>query len=132
MFKKRINVKNFLFRCGIDGEAFTAVSPLIWQRNVRTLTITTILSFAMGSVLLLINIFLKSGVLVPYLFLMAGSAVTLLLLFFTRDRKNVTLSMTLCYWQMLLVFVYASILSTQESNYAVPATSVIVSLPLVT
>lgn len=122
--------RDFFLFCGIDREAYQAIRPLIWRRNISTLTITSILAAGMGLAFLLINHLMGSGVWIPYVFIFCGSAVILTILVLTRRRCGEGLGMLLCYGEMLLVCVYAGLLSTQETNYAIPATSVVVFIAL--
>lgn len=120
------NLTNFLLYCGIGKDAFPAVRPLIWERNKRTLRVTALLSASLSGILLVVNLVRKSSVLFPYLFLFVGSLLVLGAWLAVRKRKTVLPSLILCYTEMVLTCVYAGLLSTTESNYAIPATSVIV------
>ncbi|MCR5137855.1 MAG: hypothetical protein K6C12_12350 [Oscillospiraceae bacterium] len=107
------------------------IRPLIWIRNRRTLQITSLLATAMGLLFYLINRLTNSGVLFPYLFLFCSSFLIYLCIRLTkRVNKRELINMVLCYTQMLMVCAYAGILSTQSSNYAVPATSIIVFIAI--
>ena len=66
----------------------------------------------------------------PYLILLCGSIVVFVLNKLTSNSENTTVSMILCYGQMLLTCIYAGILSVQTSNYAIPATSIVVFIAL--
>ena len=126
MFKKRTS--DFLLRCGISRDDYNMIRPLLWERNSRSLRITALLSGGIGSIFLIINLIIRSGLILPYAFLLAGSIVILLLLKFVRVKESSVMlwRMILCYTQIILVCVYAAILSVQKSNYGTPATSVIV------
>ncbi len=130
MFSKRF--KYFMLYAGIDGDEFETICPMIWRGNLKALRITTFLSCGLGAIFLIYNLVIRSGNWAPYLFLMCGSLITLGLLSQMRRRENrsVLLSMLLCYGQMILVCVYAGFLSTRQSNYDIPATSVIVFISL--
>ncbi len=125
-------IKDFLLYCGIDRESYFPIRPLLWSRNIKLLRITTLLSGGMGLMFLILNLLIKSGVLLPYLFLACGSLIFLTLTFLrqTEGTSGWVWSMFLCYGQMMLVCVYAGILSTQPANYDIPATSVIVFIAL--
>ncbi|MBO4366862.1 MAG: HD domain-containing protein [Clostridia bacterium] len=127
---ERWGFKSFLFYCGIGKEAYTSVRPLIWERNKRTVRITALLSGSMAGVFFVINLIRKSDVLFPYIFLFFGSLLILSVWLLIRNRKAIALSQILCYAEMAITCVYASLLSSTESNYAVPATSVIVFIAL--
>ena len=118
-------------RCSLCREEYENVKPLVWERNKRTLGITSILSASMGAVLLLVNLLTGSKVLLPYLFVFCGSLLVCVLQRLTM-RKKVTerFVMVLCYVQMLMVCIYAGILSVQSSNYGIPATSIVVFISL--
>ena len=127
----RHSFQRFLNYCGIEKEDYNVVRPLIWKRNIRTLRITSILAIAMGLLFLAVNILTGTGLWLPYLFLFCGSLVILTILLLLQERGiGESAAMILCYAQMILVCSYATILSTQPSNYAVPATSVIVFISL--
>ncbi len=119
--------KSFLLYCTLAKDEYDHVRPLVWNRNRRTLKITSLLAAGMGLLFLLFNRLTHSEVWMPYLFLFCGSALVYLLLR-TLERKTMRewLSKLLCYMEMLMVCAYAGILSTQPSNYAIPATSIIV------
>ena len=129
---RKTTIKNFLLYCNVDKADFDSVRPMLWNRNIRALKITSVMSCAIGALFLIINISLQSGLYFPYVFLFCGSAVTLLLLRILRVRDNNSelLRMVVCYAQVILVCVYAGILSIQPSNYSTPATSVIVFIAL--
>ncbi len=125
-------IKDFLLYCGIDRENYFLIRSLLWHRNIKLLRITTLLSGGMGLMFLILNALTKSGVWLPYLILVCGSLIFLILAFLrqTEGTSGWLLSMFLCYGQMMLVCVYAGILSTQPGNYGIPATSVIVFIAL--
>ena len=70
-------MRNLLLYCGTDRENYNLIRPLLWERNVQAIRITAFMSGGIGAVFLLMNLILRSGVLVPYLFLLGGSAFTL-------------------------------------------------------
>ena len=127
MKKKRNGFKDYLINCGLKKEEYESIRVLIWERNRSILNITSLLSSLMGLVFLIITRFISSTVWFPYLFLLVGSFLVFIVNRATGRRKvNMSLSMSLCYFQMLLTCFYAGILSVQSSNYAIPATSIIV------
>ena len=125
-------IKNFLLYGGTNRENFDTIRPMLWARNVKAITITAFLSGGIGAIFLIMNLILGSSVILPYIFLLCGSVVTLVILkiFSIKGIKSRTPRVVLCYAHMILVCVYAGILSTQESNYNTPATSVIVFIAL--
>ena len=125
------SLNNFLLRCSLCREEYENVRPLVWERNKRTLGITSILSASMGAVLLLVNLLTGSKVLLPYLFVFCGSLLVCVLQRLTMRKKvPEQFVMVLCYVQMLMVCIYAGILSVQSSNYGIPATSIVVFISL--
>ena len=123
--------KDFLLRCTLNREEYEGVRPLVWERNRRTLGITSVLAAFMGLSFLLLNLLTDSGVLLPYLFLFCGSLLVCVLQRLTAGKKMAEkFVLLLCYGQMLMVCVYAGILSTQTSNYGIPATSIVVFISL--
>ena len=123
--------KDFLLCCTLSREEYEGVRPLVWERNRRTLGITSVLAASMGLAFLLLNLLTGSGVLLPYLFLLCGSLLVYVLQRLTAGRKMAEqFILLLCYGQMLMVCAYAGILSTQRSNYSVPATSIVVFISL--
>ena len=129
---KKINVSDFLLYGNIGKENFNSVRPMLWDRNIRVLLLTASLSTGLGALFLVINSIMLTGIWFPYLFLLCGSTLTLVLLtfFHVTESKNETLRLIMCYAQMILVCVYAGILSTQQSNNNTPATSVIVFIAI--
>lgn len=123
-------LRRFLLSCGLDSQEYSAICPLIWRRNTEVLFITSALAALMGLGFLFLNHLLQSGIWLPYLFLLCGSAVILVLLLLLRGKRSERVGILLCYGQMVLVCAYASLLSTQTNNYAIPATSVIVFIAL--
>ena len=124
-------LKRFFLYCTLTGEDFARVRSQVWLRNRRTLQITSLLCAAMGLLFYLMNRLTGSRVLLPYLVLLTGSVLVYLALRLGKKKADREwLSMLLCYAQILLVCAYAGILSTQESNYAVPATSIIVFIAI--
>ena len=125
------SLNDFLMRCSLCREEYENVRPLVWERNKRTLGITSILSASMGAVLLLVNLLTGSKVLLPYLFVFCGSLLVCVLQRLTMRKKvPERFVMVLCYVQMLMVCIYAGILSVQSSNYGIPATSIVVFISL--
>ena len=114
----------------LSKESFLQIAPLVWKRNKRILNITSLLSAAMGGLFLLYTLLANSGTWLPYLILLFGSVLIFFLNRWTSGAKD-KCSMVLCYGQMLLVCVYAGILSVQAGNYAIPATSVVVFIALI-
>lgn len=125
------SLNDFLMRCSLCREEYENVRPLVWERNKRTLGITSILAASMGAVLLLVNLLTGSKVLLPYLFVFCGSLLVCVLQRLTiRKKVSERFVMVLCYVQMLMVCIYAGILSVQSSNYGIPATSIVVFISL--
>lgn len=125
------SLNDFLMRCSLCREEYENVRPLVWERNKRTLGITSILAASMGAVLLLVNLLTGSRVLLPYLFVFCGSLLVCVLQRLTMRKKvSERFVMVLCYVQMLMVCIYAGILSVQSSNYGIPATSIVVFISL--
>lgn len=125
------SLNDFLMRCSLCREEYENVRPLVWERNKRTLGITSILAASMGAVLLLVNLLTGSKVLLPYLFVFCGSLLVCVLQRLTMRKKvPEQFIMVLCYVQMLMVCIYAGILSVQSSNYGIPATSIVVFISL--
>lgn len=125
------SLNDFLMRCSLCREEYENVRSLVWERNKRTLGITSILAASMGAVLLLVNLLTGSKVLLPYLFVFCGSLLVCVLQRLTMRKKvPEQFIMVLCYVQMLMVCIYAGILSVQSSNYGIPATSIVVFISL--
>ena len=125
------SLKRFFLYCTLTKNEYALIGPMVWLRNRRTLRITSLLSALMGLVFYVVNKLTASGVLLPYLLLFcASAAIYLLLHLMRRAEASEWGSMALCYAQMLLVCAYAGVLSIQQSNYAVPATSIIVFIAL--
>ena len=125
------SLNDFLMRCSLCREEYENVRSLVWERNKRTLGITSILAASMGAVLLLVNLLTGSKVLLPYLFVFCGSLLVCVLQRLTMRKKvSERFVMVLCYVQMLMVCIYAGILSVQSSNYGIPATSIVVFISL--
>ena len=123
--------KRFFLYCTLTRTEYDLIRPLVWRRNRQTLRITSLLSTVMGLLFYLINKLTGSEVLLPYLFLFCGSLLVYMTLRLLRNRETPErISMLLCYTEMLMVCAYAGILSTQHSNYAIPATSIIVFISL--
>ena len=132
MINKNNKTNKFLFYCGISKDEYDSIRPMLWVRNMRSIKITALLSCGIGTLFLILNLILKSGIMFPYLFLLCGSAAMLLLLQFVKKKENAReiWRLLLCYFQIILVCIYAGILSTQPSNIDTPATSVIVFIAL--
>ena len=125
------SLKDFILRCSLGREEYESIRPLVWERNRRTLGITSVLAASMGLAFLLLNLLTGSGVLLPYLFLFCGSLLVYVLQRLTAKKKMAEqFVLLLCYGQMLMVCVYAGILSSQSSNYGIPATSIVVFISL--
>lgn len=128
---KESRVRSFLLYCGIRKEEYNEIHSLIWERNRGILGITSVLAGGMGLLFLILTRFLNSNVWFPYLFLAIGSFIIFLIVKLTKKIKlKPKVVMLLCYIQMVLFCVYAGILSVQESNYAIPATSIVVFIAI--
>lgn len=122
----------FLLYSGTGKDDYDAVRPTLWERNIRALRITSIMAGGIGALFLIMNLVLQSGLLLPYLFLMCGSILTIILLqlLVRQSSRKELWDILICYAQMILICAYAGILSTQPSNYDTPATSIIVFIAL--
>ncbi|MBQ9413262.1 MAG: HD domain-containing protein [Oscillospiraceae bacterium] len=129
---KNSRLIRFALYCGVSKDDFGSIRAMLWERNTGALRVTSMLAGGMGVIFLVMNLLLRSGVWFPYVFLLCGSGIILLLLRLLRagNGEKKLRSILICYAQMILVCVYAAILSTQESNYDTPATSVIVFISL--
>ncbi|MBR6050198.1 MAG: HD-GYP domain-containing protein [Clostridia bacterium] len=126
---KKKSFGNFLLFCGLRKDEFLGVRELIWERNLKILKITSISSVVMSVFFLIFNRLTGSEIWIPYLFLAIGSTFVTLIIFLKRT-KPLWLDILLCYLEILFVCIYAGILSVQESNAALPATSLIVFIAL--
>lgn len=122
----QINLKQFFLYCSVAEEEYVRLRPQIWDRNRRILRVTSVLSGTMGLLFLAVRLLTGSDMWMPYLFLFCGSALIYVLARLARGGFG----MALCYAQMVLVCVYAAILSIQPSNYAIPATSIVVFIAI--
>ncbi|MBQ7698896.1 MAG: HD domain-containing protein [Clostridia bacterium] len=127
---KKRNIKNLFISGGLSFDEFMRINHLVWQRNKKILKITSLLSMFMGALFLIYAFVSKSSTWVPYLILIIGSAVIYILSRILAKSESVVISTFMCYGQLMLVCTYAGILSTQTSNYAVPATSIVVFIAL--
>ena len=128
---KNNRVKTFLLHCGLKKEEYNLIRTNIWKRNTRILNLTSVLAAVMGLGFFMFNLLTHSSVLLPYIFLFVGSMIIFVINRLTMDKvAKEWYGIILCYTQMLLVCVYAGILSTQPSNYAIPATSIIVFIAI--
>lgn len=124
--------KDFLLYCGISKGDFNSIRHLLWDRNVKAIHIAVMLAGGIGVLILLINLILKSSVIYPYVFLVCGSAVIFALIEIIKKVKavNEIWKIFVCYAGIILVCIYAGILTTRVSHYSVPATSIIVFIAL--
>lgn len=127
---KAERLKNAIFYGSIQKSEFDLVKPLVWQRNRRILRITSLLAASMGALFMAYALLTKAVTWFPYLILLCGSVLVFVLNNLTFNTNNTVVGMVLCYGQMLLTCVYAGILSVQVSNYAIPATSIVVFIAL--
>ena len=74
----------------------------------------------------------RPGYWIPYAFLIVGSLIitVLRLLILRSSKQSLVLSMVACYGQILLVFIYSCMLSSQSVNYDLPAVSAIVFISI--
>lgn len=127
------NIKDFLLYCSLTDEAYRLTRPLIWQRNLATLRITSAMAGGMGLLYMLVILGSRSGGWVPYLFLLLGAVIIMALLSTSHGQDVEHWGLPLCYVQMLLLCAYATVLSTQAKNYDIPGGSInvfIVAIPL--
>ena len=107
---------------------------MIWSGNLKTLRITSCLAVGIGVAYLIPNLITQSrpGYWIPYAFLIVGSLIitVLRLLILRSSKQSLVLSMVACYGQILLVFIYSCMLSSQSVNYDLPAVSAIVFISI--
>lgn len=127
---KKRNIKNLLISGGLAFDEFMRINHLVWQRNKKMLKITSFLSMFMGSLFLVYALVSRSSTWVPYLILIIGSVFIYIMSQILGKSKSVIIATFLCYGQLMLVCTYAGILSTQTTNYAIPATSIVVFIAL--
>ena len=123
-------ILSFLVYCTLSKEEYEMICPMIWKRNMRILTVTSLLAAVMGGSFLIVNLLTHATVWKPYAFLLCSSMVIFLLQRLLKERERPSPDLILCYAEMLFICLYAGILSTQESNYAIPATSIIVFISI--
>ena len=127
---KKTKLSSILLYGSLSREEYGRITPLIWERNKRILNVTSALAALMGMIFLIYALISGSSVWLPYLILMIGSIAIYIINRFAEKSENRLFGMFLCYLQMLLVCVYAGVLSTQPNNYAVPATSIVVFIAI--
>ena len=125
-------LKSLLLYAGIGRDEYSMISPMIWKGNMKTLRITIGFALGIGVIFLIPNLLTRPDYSRPYIVLILGSLVSLGVFLLIRhyDIQSTKLSMSLCYGQMFLVFIYSCLLSTQPSNYDLPGVSVIVFITL--
>lgn len=127
---KKRNLKNILISGGLSLDEFMRINHLVWQRNKKILRITTMLSLFMGVLFLVYALVSKSSSWIPYFTLIIGSVIIYILSRIFERSDSIVIATFLCYGQLMLVCTYAGILSTQTSNFAIPATSIVVFIAL--
>lgn len=126
---RRTSFIDFMLYSGIKKDDFYEIRDMIWERNKRILRMTSIACVLMGIFFIVFNRLTGSEIWIPYAFLSAGCTVVAIIAWATDTRK-LSLSISLCYLEMLIVCIYAGILSVQDSNLAMPATSLIAFIAL--
>lgn len=125
MKRKKSNLIADLFLYnGLSKEEYEETKPSIYNRNKRTLNISSMFVSVFAVAFLIINIFTGSANLLPYIFLAVGGLFIYVLNRF--QTKHNWYLLILCYGLMAIVFVYSGILSFQLSNISIPATSFVV------
>ncbi len=127
---KKRNLKNLFLSGGLSFDEFMRINHLVWQRNRKILKITSVLSMFMGALFLVYSLISKSSTWLPYFILIVGSVIIYVLSRVTERSESIVLATFLCYGQLMLVCTYAGILSAQTTNYAIPATSIVVFIAL--
>ena len=123
-----MKIINFLISCGIAGDEYNRISNLVWKRNRKIVRITSSIATIMGFLFFLYTILIAHGdTWLPYLILFVGSAIIFILAIVKLIPIDSAIpNMILCYAQMLLLCGYAIVLSVQNSNFNIPATSIVV------
>lgn len=123
-----MKIINFLISCGIAGDEYNRISHLVWKRNRKIVRITSSIATIMGFLFFLYTILIAHGdTWLPYLILFVGSAIIFILAIVKLLPIDSAIpNMLLCYAQMLLLCGYAIVLSVQNSNFNIPATSIVV------
>ena len=78
MEKKGSNIYNLFFYCGLTKDEYKSIKPQIAGRNERIANITSFIMTGIGLIFLVMNLITRSGVYFPYIFLVAGGAVIIL------------------------------------------------------
>ena len=128
--KKRQRFKAEILYCGLTREAFHQISPLIIQRNRYMLQFTSDLMTLFAALLLIVRLIIAKGhdaACIPYTFLLGGGLLSITLRkAFHLDNDRFTLSF--CYFQVILVLLYATILGASPQNVDDPSASFVVFL----
>ena len=127
-------LKSLFLYAGLGKKEYSTISTMIWSGNLKTLRITSCLAVGIGVAYLIPNLITQSrpGYWIPYAFLIVGSLIitVLRLLILRSSKQSLVLSMVACYGQILLVFIYSCMLSSQSVNYDLPAVSAIVFISI--
>ena len=118
-----------LMNCGLKNEEYREILPEIIQRNLYTLRSVSWLVIVFGAVFLVANMLTGGSTALPYVVLLIGGAIVLLLRALMPKDSRI-LVMALCYLQIIAVFVYGIVLSMTPDNHANPATSIVVFLAM--
>ncbi len=103
---KTEKIKNALFYGSIQKSEYDSVKPLVWKRNRRILSITSLLAASMGGAFMVYALLTGAVTWFPYLILLCGSVLVFVLNKLTSNKDNTKVSMALCYGQMLLTCFY--------------------------
>lgn len=125
-------LKNLLLYAGIGREEYAMISPMIWKGNLKTLRLTIYFALGIGVAFLIPNLILRPDYSAPYMVLVFGSLLMLVILLLIRrhESQGSVLRMVACYGELFLIFIYSCLLSIQPANYDFPGVSVIVFITL--
>ncbi len=122
-----LRIKKNMLYCGLSREDYLSIRGQILDRDVEVVNITSALMAAFGFVFLIFNLLSGGKIILPYLFLTVGGSFLFCIHHFLL-RRTETFSLGYCYFQICVIFVFATFLSAQPSNRQIPSTSMIVFL----
>ena len=123
------SIKNSLLYCGLTKEEYEAIRPLINERNYSFISIISIGMAVFGLIFMISWMFGAATVLYPYVFLICSGVFSFLMAKYVMKKAG-RFTLPFCYLQIIVIFIFAIILSSMSYNRENPSTSIIVFLAL--
>ncbi len=123
-------VLNTILYCGLTRENYNGTVSQIYERDFSVASVMSPAMIIYGLLFLAFQLLTGAPMLSPYVLLSGSGAVLFLTGKFVLKRARGFLTLPFCYLHIIMIFIFAIIMSSQGTNRENPSTSIIVFLAL--